>query len=223
MSTSRVTPPDPAAGQPIGNVNKGTFGAFFAAAVRKPHEVGTALPTSSRVARRLSAVVPDGGHATLPPVVLEVGAGTGAITAALAARVGSKGTVIAVEKDPAMAEMLGERNPEVDAVAADADTAVEILRKRGFEAVDAVVSALPWTLFSAERRRELLDLFAGVLRPDGVFTTVCYTYGLWVPAARRFRAELRSAFDEVLPTRTVWRNAPPAMTYVCRRPVSAEW
>ena len=36
--------------------------------------------------------------------------------------------------------------------------------------------------------------------------------------ARRFRALLDEVFDEVLTTRTVWRNLPPAVSYVCRRP-----
>ena len=39
------------------------------------------------------------------------------------------------------------------------------------------------------------------------------------PAAHRFRARLRGAFEEVLVSATVWRNVPPAFVYVCRRPV----
>lgn len=198
--------------------NRGTFLPFLGAAFRRPHDVGTMLPSASRLAGRLAEVVPDGEHATLPPVVLEVGAGTGAITAALAARAGDKGTVIAVEKDPGLAGMLRERHPDVDVVAGDADTTREILAERGIETVDAVVSALPWTLFGSARRKQLLELFASVLAPEGVFTTACYSYGLWVPAARRFRVELDTVFEEVLATRTVWRNPPPAMTYACRRP-----
>ena len=41
---------------------------------------------------------------------------------------------------------------------------------------------------------------------------------LTLTAARRFRRTLRSTFDEVLVTATVWRNLPPAFVYVCRRP-----
>lgn len=200
------------------NGNRGTFLPFLGAALRRPHDVGTMLPSGSRLAHRLADVVPDGETAPYPPVVLEVGAGAGAITAALAARAGDKGTVIAVEKDAALADTLRQRHADVDVVTADADTTKAILAERGIESVDAVVSALPWTLFPATRRAELLELFASVLRPEGVFTTACYVWGLWVPSARRFRAELDAAFEEVLATRTVWRNAPPAMTYACRRP-----
>jgi phospholipid N-methyltransferase len=44
------------------------------------------------------------------------------------------------------------------------------------------------------------------------------TGGAPMSPARRFRSLLRTRFDEVLPTRCVWRNTPPAITYVCRRP-----
>jgi phosphatidylethanolamine/phosphatidyl-N-methylethanolamine N-methyltransferase len=51
-----------------------------------------------------------------------------------------------------------------------------------------------------------------------VFTAAAYSLGYWTPAARRFRRELGRIFGEVLPTRTMWRHLPPAMTYVCRFP-----
>jgi len=77
---------------------------------------------------------------------------------------------------------------------------------------------LPWALFGPQQQRELLAIFAGALRSDGVFTAAAYSLGYWTPAARRFRHELERFFGEVLPTRTMWRHLPPAMTYVCRRP-----
>ena len=37
------------------------------------------------------------------------------------------------------------------------------------------------------------------------------------PALAKFRRLLEATFDEVLLTRVVWANLPPAITYVCRR------
>ncbi len=197
------------------------FAAFLSAAFRSPREMGTAMPSGPHLARRLAAVVPDGGRAERPPVVLEVGAGTGAITGAIVARAGSNATVIAVERDAKLADVLRSRDLGADVVTADADSAVAILAERGIKQVDAVVSALPWTLLNQARQHALLQVFGQVLRPEGAFTTACYSYALAVPAAQRFRRELAAVFEEVIPTRTVWRNPPPAMTYVCRRPLNS--
>lgn len=192
---------------------------FIAAAARSPREVGTFLPSGPHLARRLAAVVPrrsaDGG----PPVVVEAGAGDGAISWAIAERLGPGSTFVAIERDPQLADALRVRCPTADVVTADVDTLTDILHRRGHDAADAIVSVLPWTLLDAQRQRQLLDVIRTNLRPTGVFTAVAYASAYPTRPARRFRARLRESFDEVVPTRTVWRNLPPAMTYVCRYPV----
>lgn len=193
-------------------------GAFFAAALRSPREVGTLLPSGPELARRLAAVIPRSGHPGQPPVVVEVGAGAGAVTAAIVQHVDEGAVVIAVEKDPELAEQLRNRQLGVHVVTADALVLPAILADHGVDRADAIVSVLPWALFGPQQQRELLAIFAGALRSDGVFTAAAYSLGYWTPAARRFRRELERFFGEVLPTRTMWRHIPPAMTYVCRRP-----
>lgn len=193
-------------------------GAFFAAALRSPREVGTLLPSGPELARRLAAVIPRSGHPEQPPVVVEVGAGAGAVTAAIVQHVDEGAVVIAVEKDPELAEQLRNRQLGVHVVTADALVLPAILADHGVDRADAIVSVLPWALFGPQQQRELLAIFAGALRSDGVFTAAAYSLGYWTPAARRFRREMERFFGEVLPTRTMWRHLPPAMTYVCRRP-----
>jgi hypothetical protein len=58
-----------------------------------------------------------------------------------------------------------------------------------------------------------------VLHPSGAFTTVAYLHAVPLARAWAFRRHLRAAFDEVLTTGPVWRNVPPGLAYVCRRPV----
>lgn len=151
-------------------------------------------------------------------MVVEVGAGAGAVTAAIVQHVDEGAVVIAVEKDPELAEQLRARQLGVHVVTADAITLPTILADHGVDFADAIVSVLPWTLFGPQQQRQMLATFAGALQPDGVFTAAAYSLGYWTPAARRFRRELERLFGEVLPTRTMWRHLPPAMTYVCRRP-----
>lgn len=150
--------------------------------------------------------------------MVEVGAGAGAVTAAIAQQVAEGTVVIAVEKDPELAERLRSRKLGVQVVTADAATLPAILADHGVDGADVIVSVLPWTLFGPRQQREFLAIFAATLRTDGVFTAAAYSLGYWTPAARRFRHELGRVFGEVLPTRTMWRHLPPAMTYVCRCP-----
>jgi phospholipid N-methyltransferase len=150
--------------------------------------------------------------------VVEVGAGAGAVTAAIVQQVDEGAVVIAVEKDPELAEQLRTRQLGVHVVTADAITLPAILADHGVDCADAIVSVLPWTLFGPQQQRELLGILTSALRPGGVFTAAAYSLGYWTPAARRFRRELERFFGEVLPTRTMWRHLPPAMTYVCRSP-----
>lgn len=199
----------------------GGRGRFLAAAVRSPREVGTLLPSGPELARRLAAVVPCSSLAGRPAVIVEVGAGDGAVTTAIAERAGPGAVVIAVEKDPELAERLRDRNLGVRVVTADAAALPTILARQGLRRADVIVSVLPWTLLRPQQQRDFLATFSAVLETDGVFTAAAYSSGYWTPAARRFRGALGCTFGEVLPTRTMWRHVPPAMTYVCRRPVRA--
>ena len=191
--------------------------AYLAAARRSPLEVGTVTASSRTLAKRLATVVRCQGNGA--QVVVEVGAGAGEVTEAIVERAAPGTTVIAIEKDPELAERLRARGLAADVVTADALTLPALLTQRGLVQVDVIVSVLPWTLLPPARQREFLDVFHRVLHPDGVFTAVAYSSGYWTPTARRFRAELHRRFHEVVPSRTTWRNLPPAMTYICRQPV----
>jgi phospholipid N-methyltransferase len=187
--------------------------------MRSPRDVGTLLPSGPELARRLAAVVPRGNRNGRPMVVVELGAGDGAVTGAIAEQAGPAAVVIAVEKDPELADRLRARDLGVRVVTADVGTLPAILAEQGVACADVIVSVLPWTLFGPQQQRDFLCTFSAVLDTDGVFTAAAYSSAYWTPAARRFRGELERTFGEVLPTRTMWRHVPPAMTYVCRRPL----
>ncbi|HEY6421843.1 MAG TPA: methyltransferase domain-containing protein [Pseudonocardiaceae bacterium] len=212
-------PTSPAASHPQDTARlSDNWGTFLAAAMRSPRDVGTLLPSGPELARRLATVVPHSHPAGRPAIVVELGAGTGAVTGAIAQQVKRDAVVIAVEKDPGLAERLRSRGLGVRVVTADAATLPAILAEQGVDRADVIVSVLPWTLFGPQQQRDFLTTFAAALQTDGVFTAAAYSLSYWTPAARRFRRELDRTFGEVLPTRTMWRHVPPAMTYVCRHP-----
>ena len=192
--------------------------AFLAAALRSPATMGAVAPSSSHLAARLAAVVPRVGE----PVVVELGPGTGSATTAIVHRVAGRGRHVAVEIDPVLAKYLRAEYPSVEVLVGDAAELARLLAEHQVPAVDAVVSGLPWSLIDAGAQRAIVDATARSLRPGGSFTTFAYVHALPMTRARQFRALLGEVFDEVLTTRTVWWNLPPAVTYVCRRPRQIE-
>ncbi|GAA3455744.1 class I SAM-dependent methyltransferase [Dactylosporangium matsuzakiense] len=187
---------------------------FLQEFVRSPLTVGAVAPSGPRLARVVTAPVPRYGD----PVVVELGPGTGAFTAAIAERLGGRGRHIAVEVNERFAGGLAARHPGVEVVRDDAGRLGAVLAGRGLDRADVVVSGLPWAAFPESRQRAVLTAVAAVLPDDGAFTTFAYVHARFARPARRMRGLLESRFEEVVVGRTVWANLPPALVYHCRRP-----
>jgi phosphatidylethanolamine/phosphatidyl-N-methylethanolamine N-methyltransferase len=194
---------------------QGARRAFLAAALRRPATMGAITPSSPRLAAVLASVVPRTGE----PVVVELGPGTGAVSAVIAEKLPTGARHLAVELDPDMVGYLRRTRPELEVVPGNAADLGALLAERGIAGVDAVVCGLPWALFDDATQTALLAEISRVIGDRGAFTTFAYLHGMTLAAARRFRRTLRATFDEVLVTATVWRNLPPAFVYVCRRPL----
>lgn len=188
--------------------------AFLKAFLRRPSTMGAIAPSSERLGAVLASVVPRTGT----PTVVELGPGTGAVSAVIARRLPPGSRHLAVELDPAMVAHLRRAHPDLEVVPGDARRLPELLAERGVTRADAVVCGLPWALFDDRTQAELLAGISAVIGDDGAFTTFAYLHGMALPAAQRFRSTLRRTFDEVQVSATVWRNLPPAFVYVCRRP-----
>ncbi|CAN5298382.1 methyltransferase domain-containing protein [soil metagenome] len=187
---------------------------FLLAAVRNPQRIGAIAPSSARLATLLASVVPTGGE----PVVIELGPGTGAVSSAITARLPRNARHLAVELDPGMAAFLREHHPAVEVIDGDAHTLADLLADRNIDNVAAVVSGLPWSLFDSESHQRILHQVAESIGADGVFTTFAYAHTKGFRGARGFRRSLEQTFGEVQVSRIVWRNMPPAFSYVCRHP-----
>ncbi|WP_431914516.1 class I SAM-dependent methyltransferase [Nonomuraea jabiensis] len=191
--------------------------SFFLEFVRDPMTVGAVAPSGPALATVATAAVPSTGS----PVVVELGPGTGSFTAAIQRRLAGRGRHIAVEVNARFAQKLAALHPEVDVVHADAADLATVLAQRGLRQADVVVSGLPWAAFPDNQQRDVLSSVVATLSPHGVFTTFAYVHARWAPPARRLLRSMRSRFDEVVISRTVWANLPPALVYYCRRPAEA--
>lgn len=187
---------------------------FLGAWVRNPARMGAVWPSSPRLSEKLARIAPSHGN----PVVVELGPGTGPVTAQVSRRLAAGGRHLAVELDPAMARYLERKHPGVEVINGDAAKLAGLLAERDVTRVDAVISGLPWSLFDRDTQRAILGEVVEVIGDTGAFATFAYSHTAAMPSARRFRATLEETFDEVVTTRTVWRNVPPAFCYLSRRP-----
>ncbi|WP_232665399.1 class I SAM-dependent methyltransferase [Pseudonocardia sp. TRM90224] len=190
-------------------------GLFLREFVKDPLHTAAVAPSSPTLAAAMTGPLPAAGE----PVVVELGPGTGAFTEAIQRHTGGRCRHIAVELHPGWAELLRERHPGVDVVLGDVRDLATILADRGVTSVDAVVSGLPWVAYvPSPGGRPLHTVITDVLAPTGVFTQFAYTWTRWAPPARRQLADLRAHFADVVISRPVWRNLPPAVVYEARKP-----
>lgn len=191
-----------------------TAARFLWEFVKSPTTTAAVGPSSRALAEQMVAPIPLTGD----PVVVELGPGTGAFTEVIQRRLGGRGTHLAVELNEGWAAELGRRFPGVESVCGDARSVPELLSERSLGKADVVVSGLPWVAHAPVGGVPLVELLAGAMAPDGAFTQFAYTWTRWAPPARRQHADLKATFEETVVSRTVWRNLPPAVVYLARRP-----
>src|SRR5580700_5777371 len=98
---------------------------FLRGFLGRPWQVASPVPSG----RRLAAMIAEQISPAPGGVVLELGAGTGAVTQAIRERGIADSELIAIESDPRFAVLLREQYPRVRIVEGDAFAFPEILRK----------------------------------------------------------------------------------------------
>lgn len=179
---------------------------FISAWVRNPLQVGAIAPSSNRLAGQMAAQVGESSE-----LVVELGAGTGAVTRALLNRGIPATRLIAVERDERLAAQLSLQFPRLKVLNGDAGRLRQLLGRRLDRPVDAVVSSLPLlSLPGITRARAVVEAFA-ILRPGGRF--IQFTYGPRPPIPEAAARSLGVVGERA---GLVLRNLPPAAVWVYR-------
>ena len=183
---------------------KGGVGLFLRRWWRDPLQMGSVVPSSPALGRRVAAAADwaDGG------VVVELGAGTGAISRALLKAGLPPAQLCLVEIVPEMAEHLREQLPGATVVTGDAFALPEILPWALRGRVSTVICGIPLVLLPLERQRAFAAAAEGAAPGRGF---LLYTYCATSPLRHKalgLRAQ-RVGFTPLnLPPASVWRYTP---------------
>ncbi len=176
---------------------------FLGQMARRPTRIGAVAPSGKSLGRAMTVGLgPESGN------IVEFGAGTGSITAAIIERGVKPENLCVFEIDPVLLGRLRERFPELDV----RDSYAQDIASVPFDQVDVVISSLPLLSFSSDVQHDILQATFAAL-PKGA-PMVQFTYATKPPISQAFIDE----FGLTVEKRTrVYFNMPPATVFVFRQ------
>ncbi|NIA70171.1 methyltransferase domain-containing protein [Pelagibius litoralis] len=183
--------------------------SFLGRWLRNPKAVGAVIPSGKSLAAAMVAEIDREAEGA----VIELGGGTGNITAALLDAGFPGQSITVIERDPTFHRLIAQRFPDVQVLQGDAAKLRRLLATAGVGKVKAIVSSLPLLSIPDRICLQIISEAMAVLGEDG--TLVQFTYGPASPVSRRIltRLGLRG-------TRASWvmDNIPPAAVWRYHRP-----
>ncbi|WP_232798126.1 class I SAM-dependent methyltransferase [Salinibacter altiplanensis] len=164
-------------------------------------DVAAIAPSSSFLVRRVCKWI----DFEEDQIIVEYGPGNGVFSEFILDRMTADSTLLLIESNPAFVEMLEDRTadePRAVVVEDRAERIVEILDAHGVDAVDYIVSGIPFSFLDETEREGLLARTRDVLAANGKFL-VYQNYN-------HLEAPLREHFSEVTKEYEP-RNIPPTM------------
>lgn len=179
---------------------------FFRQFLASPKAVGAIIPTSQAV---IDALLDRVDWAACN-VFVEYGPGTGVFTRSILARARPEMRLIAIDPNPAFIDHLSRTLPDrrLTCVRGSAADVESILRDRGLENADYILSGLPFSTLPAGVGDAIVAATERALAPGGSF--LVYQYSLFV------KPLLDAHFPEVDASR-IWRCIPPARLMQARK------
>ena len=176
--------------------------AFFQGFLRKPRQVGSIIPSSRFLERRIARAA----GIERARVVVELGPGTGGTTRALLRQMRPDARLLAIEIDPDFVSVLRRLNadPRLIVHQGSASDLRQALPKHELGAPDVILSGIPFSTMSRPLGREILRAVHDVLEPGGVFV------------AYQVRDRVKTLGSEVFgraQTDMVLLNVPPMRVY----------
>lgn len=199
--------PNPPASPPGGSPRGPDWWLMMKAFLKQGRKIASFAPSSRFMARK----VIDGIDWDSARCVVELGAGTGPITAETIKRLRPHTKLMVIELDPILCGRLKARFPNlpnVEVIQGDATKFDQLLAERGIPRVDHVLSGLPLPSFPEDLRNAVLETSARTLSDIGTFRQLTVMPLIYYKLYCRY-------FDDVRFRFVPW-NLPPGGVYVCR-------
>jgi phosphatidylethanolamine/phosphatidyl-N-methylethanolamine N-methyltransferase len=177
---------------------------FLRSWIEKPLATGAVMPSGRVLARAMARYV----DPTAKGPVIELGPGTGPVTAALVKQGVDPSRLVLVEFNPTFCRLLRTRYPTATVVQGDAYRLRNLLGSLIKEPASALVSSLPLMTKPLRTRLRLIADAMHLLADDAPF--VQFTYAMVTPIPKA-TAGVRAQATEL-----VWMNLPPARVWVYR-------
>lgn len=174
---------------------------FIKGWIKEPKTVGSIKPTGRAAAKLMVQQIPEGD---LP--ILELGPGTGVITAMMIEMGIAPERITSVEYDPEFCAHLRQEYPGVNFIEGDAFNLDKTLKDIKGQKFCAILSGIPLLNFDKDERQKLVSGALEWVADDGPFVQLCYGPKAPVPAkVNTFTAR---------PTKWVLANIPPARYWI---------
>jgi phosphatidylethanolamine/phosphatidyl-N-methylethanolamine N-methyltransferase len=174
---------------------------FFGLWLRKPLRIAAVCPSGATVGAAMARLV----DISRPGTLLELGAGTGAITRAIVESGWPLDRIIACERETRLVDILRREFRGIRAVIGDAIELETLLARFEVEQLSAVVSSLPIKWLPLEAQRAVLRPCFARLGPGGRFLQLTNAFSSPLPLTR-----LGLHGQEVA---RIWDNLPPAQIW----------
>jgi phospholipid N-methyltransferase len=182
---------------------------FMCAALIKFRQTGAIVPSQRFLIGKMIAPVPESYSGR----IIELGAGSGALTVRLAARC-PQARILACEINPALARNTRHNldvagiNGRVEVISDSAEHLLSEMGRRGMEKADYILSGIPLGNLPGERALALIDAISRALGRKGLY--IQFQYSLID------RNRIRACFKS-LRTAPVLLNIPPAVVYYAQK------
>lgn len=180
--------------------------AFFAGFLRNPQEVGSIIPSSRFLERRIMEAA---GLADAR-LIVELGPGTGGTTRAILSHLPANARLLTIDTSPDFVDLLNEiDDPRVINHLGSAENLIQILKDHNLGGPDAVISGIPFSTMPPQIGQRIVKAIQQALAAGGRFV------------AYQFRGEVANITRPVMgepDSKMEWRNVPPMRVFRWQSP-----
>lgn len=176
---------------------------FIKKFIKQGKQIASFAPSSQTLAKALCKYI----NPNQSQVILELGAGTGAVTEVALKKMHPNSTLICIERDPEFVTILKNRCPRSIIFNCDAENFLVKFQTLEFKQADIIINGLPTPSIPKEINRKILENLKTIIQP--VVPISQLTIMPWV-----YLKKYQKIFDKV-EFEFILKSIPPGGVYHC--------